>query len=222
MPAKMLAIVVAVSLFSAGSFLAAEELPLVCQDDFESGADAWEPTDASAWKIDQADRGKIYSQFKKRSKYDPPHRSPYNISLLKGHQVGDFVLTVDVLSTHPDYGHRDACLFFGYQDAGHFYYVHLGKVGDPHSNQIMIVDGKARTKISLTTTPGTHWDDNWHKVKIVRDVDDGRIDIFFDDMKKPALTANDKTFQHGRVGVGSFDDTTAWDNFRLEGVTVEK
>lgn len=189
---------------------------------FEDGADDWEPTDASAWKVKETDSGHVFSQFKKRSEYEPPHRSPYNRALLKEVVVSDFQIDVQVLSTHEDYGHRDVCLFFGYQDPAHFYYVHLGKQMDPHANQIFIVNESDRTKISTKTTEGTDWDDQWHHVRIVRDVESGSIEVFFDDMDEPVMTAKDKTFTWGRVGLGSFDDTGDWDEFELKGVKVEK
>ena len=39
-------------------------LPLVFEDDFEKGSEHWQPTDASAWKIIETDRGKVYNQHK--------------------------------------------------------------------------------------------------------------------------------------------------------------
>ncbi len=198
------------------------DLPLIYQDDFESGAAAWKPTDATAWKITKTDAGAVYSQFKKKSDYEPPHRSPYNVSLLKNIVVGDFDLVARVRSTHPDYGHRDVCLFFDYRDSAHFYYVHLGKKADDHANQIFIVNEAARKKISITSTDGTNWDDAWHTVKISRRIKDGSIKIYFDDMKIPVMTASDLHFTHGRVGLGSFDDTSDWDDIRLYGERVKK
>ncbi|HMC63346.1 MAG TPA: hypothetical protein VKI65_00250 [Gemmataceae bacterium] len=199
----------------------ATALPLVFQDDFENGADRWQPTDPKAWKIVETKRGKVYSQFQ-QSNYKPPHRSPLNFSLVKDVSVSDFVLEVKVRSTARDYPHRDVCLFFGYQHAAHFYYVHLGKKMDDHANQIFIVNGAPRKKISTKTTPGTNWDDEWHQVKIMRRVSDGTIAVYFDDMKKPVMTAKDKTFEAGQVGVGSFDDTGEWDDFKLRGERVKK
>ncbi len=216
-------VLVACFFLMVGGTVAAEDaLPVVFEEDFENGATHWEPTDAKAWKVKETDKGYVYSQFEKRSKYEPPHRSPYNISLLKEINVGDFVLDADVLSTHEDYGHRDVCLFFGYQDPAHFYYVHLGKKTDDHANQIFIVNDAPRTKISTKTTPGTNWDDQWHHVRIVRNAESGSIQIFFDDMETPVMTASDKTFVWGRVGIGSFDDTSDWDNIKLRGAKVEK
>ncbi len=204
--------------------LAAEkcDLPLVFEDDFEKGADHWQPTDPEAWRIVDTDQGKVYNQFK-NSKYQPPHRSPLNISLVKDVVVGDFVLEVKVQSTNHGAGaHQDMCLFFNYQDPAHFYYVHLGKRPDPNSSQIMIVNGAPRVMITKNKSPGVPWDKAWHQVKIVRKVADGTIEIYFDDMKKPMMIAEDKTFAHGQVGIGSFDDNGNWDDFRLCGKKVEK
>ncbi|MCA9143215.1 MAG: hypothetical protein KDB05_10535 [Planctomycetales bacterium] len=210
------------SLVNCAGVFAQDELPLIFEEGFENGAELWEPTDAKAWKIKETDKGNVFSQFEKRSKYEPPHRSPYNMALLKDIHVSDFVLDADVLSTHEDYGHRDVCLFFGYQDPAHFYYVHLGKKTDDHANQIFVVNDAPRTKISTKTTPGTNWDEQWHHVRIVRDTSSGSIEIFYDDMKTPVMTATDKTFLWGRVGVGSFDDTGDWDNIKLRGLKAEK
>jgi hypothetical protein len=132
------------------------------------------------------------------------------------------VLTAKVQSTHPDYGHRDAVVVFGYQDPAHFYYVHLGKQADDHANQIFIVNSDARKKISLTSTSGTNWDDNWHNVKVVRKVSGGAIEIYYDDMTKPVMTAKDETFKWGRIGVGTFDDTSDWDDIVVRGTKVEQ
>lgn len=210
------------SLCFAVNLAAEEQLPVVFEEDFEKGADHWQPTDDAAWKVEKTDKGNIFSQHKNRSDYKPPHRSPLNIALLKDVVVSDFTLDAKVKSTWPDYGHRDVCLFFGYQDPAHFYYVHLGKKADDHANQIFIVNDAPRTKISLTTTEGTDWDDEWHHVRVVRSVADGKIAIYFDDMKKPVMTAKDDHFKSGQIGIGSFDDTGVWDDIVLRGVQVKK
>lgn len=196
-----------------------EPLPLIIHEDFEAGAHRWQPTDPGAWKLVDGPTGKAYSQHQK-SDYKPPHRSPFNMSLLKDVTVGDFILDAHVQSTVQDYNHRDVCLFFGYQDPAHLYYVHLGKKTDDHANQIFIVNAADRTKISLQTTPGTDWDDNWHHVRIVRRTADGSIEVYFDDMDKPVMRAKDSTFTSGQVGVGTFDDTAVWDNVTLRGTLV--
>jgi hypothetical protein len=160
--------------------------------------------------------GSAYSQFR-MSKYTPPFRSPHNISLVKDVIVSDFILEAKLQSTAKDGPHRDMCLFFGYQDPAHFYYVHIAKKADDHANQIFIVNRAPRKKISVTSTLGTPWDDGWHKVKVARYITNGDIQVFFDDMKTPIMTTRDRTFTWGQVGAGSFDDTGNWADVRLRG-----
>jgi hypothetical protein len=192
----------------------ANKLPLILKDDFENGSDRWKPADPAAWKIIEGRGGHVYCQFQ-QSKYEPPHRSPINFSLIRDLSVSDFVLSAKARSTGRDYGHRDLCLFFGYQDPAHFYYVHFGKQTDEHANQIFIVNGAPRVKISTKTTSGTPWNDEWHQVKVARDDKSGDIRVFFDDLDTPAMTATDTTFRTGQVGIGSFDDTGDWDDVQL-------
>jgi hypothetical protein len=196
-----------------------KDLPLVFQDKFAAGAGAWQPTDPTAWKIIDAGSGKAFSQFK-QSTYKPPHRSPFNFALVKDVVVGDCVLEARVRSTTRDYPHRDVCLIFGHRDPAHFYYVHLGQKTDDHANQIFIVNGADRIKISTKTTDGTKWNDDWHRVRVARTVATGDIQVYFDDMKLPCMTATDKTFPSGRVGVGSFDDTADWTDVTVRGVKI--
>ena len=186
--------------------------PLLFHDDFAAGnATRWDPTDDSAWRVSKQGSNVIYALIKKESDYTPPVRSPLNRSLINDLTVGSFVLDVRLQSTTADYPHRSLCLFFGYQDDAHLYYVHFGKVADDHANQVFIVNGEPRKKISTTSTPGTNWDDDWHHARIMRDVTTGSIRVYFDDMDVPVMTAKDDTFTWGRVGVGSFDDTGNFD-----------
>jgi len=196
----------------------AEEMPLVFEADFEDGKlDAWEAADAKAWRIEDVLGGKALALFGK-SDYKPQVRSPLNLNLIKDISVGSFVLELKTLSTTKDYAHRDLCLFFGHQDPSHFYYVHIANKSDAHSNSIFLVDGKARVSIAKTRTEGTKWDDNWHTVRLVRDVESGTIEVFFDDRPEPIMTAVDRRLVWGRVGVGSFDDTGRFDDIRLWGI----
>ncbi len=195
-------------------------LPLIFSDDFESGsAEHWSPTDPAAWKITKTDAGTVYSQFAK-SNTKTPVRSPFNRSMIKDVTVSDFVLDVKLQSTVKDYDHRDMCLFFGYQDPAHLYYVHLGKKTDDHANQIFIVNNADRKKISTKTSSGTNWTDDWHHARLVRDVKSGSIKVFFDNMNESIMEATDSTFTWGQVGVGTFDDTGNFDDAFLFGTKV--
>lgn len=209
--------------------LQAEELRLLVEDSFEGDLSLWKLSDPEGaeptWQITpsiEATKPNHVLRSQGGSKFEPPHRSPWNIALLKDTVVGDCEITVLVQNTNYDAGdHRDLCIFWGYQDPAHLYYVHLGAKPDPHSCQIFIVNDADRTKITDKKSAGTQWDRGWHDVKVVRNVESGDIAVYFDDMQEPVMTANDKTFTWGRVGVGTFDDNGNFDDFQLRGVKVE-
>lgn len=211
------------------SAVRAAELPLLLEDTFEGDLNRWHMSDpegeSPTWTVITATESKADNhalRSKGGSKYAPPHRSPWNIALLVEPVVSDFELSARVQNTNYDAGdHRDLCLFWGYQDPAHFYYVHLGAKPDPHSCQIFIVDGADRKMITDKKSPGTPWDRGWHDVKVTRDTKSGDIKVFFDDMNEPVMTANDKTFAWGRVGLGTFDDNGNFDDFKLKGVAVK-
>src|SRR4051794_17677815 len=116
------------------------KLPLLFEDDFEKGADRWQPGDAKAWRVADLSGNKVFEQFQ-ASKIKTPHRSPFNYALVKDLSVGDVVLEAKLKSTVKDYGHRDMCLFFGWQDPAHHYYVHMAREMDDRAHQIFIVNG---------------------------------------------------------------------------------
>jgi len=192
----------------------------VYETEFSSTND-WQFVD-DGWKQKKVEGGEVLSLHKKKSSYKPTVRSPTHIALLKEKKFKDFRLDVRIYSTHKDYGHRDVCLFFGYNSPTEYYYVHLGKVMDDRCNQIFVVNNADRSKISTMTSTGTNWDGNWHDVRIERDTISGEIRVYFDDMWNPVMTANDKSFVEGQIGLGSFDDTAEFDNLRVSGPTVVK
>ncbi len=199
----------------------AEPLPLLFSEDFSGDLSQWQPTDAKKWKLTTVDDNQVYELLGK-SAYEPPHRSPHSIALRKDLLVGSFELTARIQTTQTTRGHRDLCFFFNYQGPSKFYYVHLGEAPDPHSSQIFIVNDADRTAITKSKT-GVPWKDGqWHKLKIIRDVDSGRIEVFFDDMEKPIKSATDKTFTWGQIGIGSFDDQGYFDDLTLHGTIVKR
>lgn len=208
-----------IALASLSPLSAAEpetDLPLVFSDDFEEGHANWEVTDPAAWTHREVDGNKVFGINSRTNDYKPEVRSPHHIALIKDVEVADFVLTFRVRSTKDTGDHRDCCVFFSHQGPKRFYYAHLGAKPDPHSGQIMIVDNAPRKAMTENETP-IPWSDGWHSVKVVRDSEKGTIEVYFDDMEKPVMSTEDKTFGKGRVGIGSFDDMNDFDDVKLWG-----
>ncbi|MEM8527596.1 MAG: hypothetical protein AAGG68_23340 [Bacteroidota bacterium] len=203
-------------LFCINSFAQTNNLPLLFEADFSknSSINGFECTDFSAWRINiEAETLELFGE----SQYQPRVRSPRNIAILRDYKVGDFVLELDLKQTGREYGHRDMCLFFGMKDASNFYYVHLASKADDHAHSIFLVNDEPRKSIAQKRTDGIVWGDDWHHVKIIRTLEDGTVEVYFDDMKTPIMQAKDQHFDFGYIGFGSFDDTGMIDNIKLYG-----
>ena len=191
---------------------------LVYESSFDTpdAVDAFVFTDPDAWRYAKTEDNNGYLELHQQSAYEPTHRSPLNIALIKVGRVESFVLEVDLMQHGREYGHRDMCVFFGFNDPEHFYYTHMATKADNNAHQIMVVNGAPRTPITAERTAGADWGNNaWRYIRVVRDASTGQIAVYFNDMDKPAQVATDKTFQSGYVGFGSFDDVGRVDNIRL-------
>ncbi len=182
--------------------------------------------DPAVWKISKQD-GNSFLELFGQSKYSPKHRSPFNIALLADKVFGDFILDVELQSTVKPYNHQDMCLFFGFDATNKYYYTHIAVKPDPikpesHAHDIFIVNDAPRLAIAKEVSSGVTWgQDTWHKVRLERKLADGTIQVYFDDLTKPIMRAEDKTFGAGYIGFGSFDDLGKIDNIKIYGPSME-
>lgn len=219
------ATMMALSLPAFGESDVFEERPFAFESDFSQATslEGWFATEPTMWKLvdSKSAQGQALQLSGQSKTYKPPFRSPFSILLLKDHILGDFTLTAKVKTLQTSRGHRDLCIFWGWQDPANFYYAHFGEKKDPNSSQVFIVNDNPRTPITKKNVGGIPWqEDHWHEVKVVRDVSKGTIDIYFDDMETPVKSALDKTFRWGLVGLGSFDDLGLWDDIKIDGVAI--
>jgi hypothetical protein len=189
--------------------------------DRESALKEFTMTDPRAWRFVRTN-DTAAMELHQQSQYKPVVRSPVNIALIADHLFGDFVLDVDLIQTGREYGHRDMCLFFGFQSPTNFYYTHIATAADKNAHNVFIVNGAPRTNIARETTKGVNWGLGvWHRARLERKVADGAIRVYFDDMTKPIMVAEDRSFGTGQIGFGSFDDTGMVDNIRIWGPSAE-
>ncbi len=165
--------------------------------------------DEAIWSVDGDEL-----VFTEGSTYTPPHRSPRAIALFPMLVGGSYVIEVQAQQTGRDYGHRDLCVFFDWQNPAQFGYCHLATEADPNSHHIQIVDNTQRTPCTTWRTEGVDWGrGNWHDLRIERDGNAGTIRAFFDgDL---VLEGADTRFSGGRIGLGSFDDQGRFRNLRV-------
>lgn len=204
-------LVICLAIFTLATGAFAETPKVVFEENFEGGIDRWELLDPDTWKLTDRSGNHTFEITKRESDYRPPVRSPGHVALIKDLELESFEISFRVRSTMDTGNHRDCCVFFAYQDNQHFYYVHLGAKPDPASGQIMIVNKAPRLALTKNSNL-TPWDDQWHKVRVVRRMPVGTIEVYFDAMEKPLMSVVDKTFAKGRIGIGSFDDMNEFDD----------
>ena len=171
-----------------------------CLDDFVF-------TDGAKWRMHEGEHAPAL-ELTGRSDYRPPHRSPLSIALIERIEVADFDLDVDLLQTGRNYGHRDLCLFFGLQSKSRFYYTHLATSPDQNAHNVFVVNDAPRANLIAPREHGIDWGrDVWHNVHVERRVTEGTVKVYWDHGAEPVLVAEDRSFEWGRVGFGSFDDS---------------
>ncbi|WP_193212421.1 hypothetical protein [Luteolibacter marinus] len=179
----------------------------------------WIPADPAAWQWTGTGADAVLHLIA-QSSTKPKFRSPLNLAWLSGREWKDFTLTAEVRLTKFDAGNNDLCIAFGRSDENRFYYAHLGEKADEPHHQIHLVDNADRRPITTYRTTGTPWQKGkWHRVKIVRNTATGDIGVWFDDMKRPVLTARDKTLEWGQIGLGSFDDLGEFRHVKIRGTS---
>jgi hypothetical protein len=183
-------------------------------------------TDPKVWRLAR-DGANTSLELFGQSAYKPKHRSPFNIALVADRVFGDFVLEVELQSTVKPYNHQDMCVFFGFEATNKFYYAHIAVKPDPikaesHAHDIFIVNDAPRLALAKETSAGVTWGkDVWHKLRLERKQAEGTIKVYFDDMTRPIMWGEDKTFGSGYIGFGSFDDMGKIDNIKIWGPSMQ-
>lgn len=146
-----------------------------------------------------------------------PIRKPAEWAILRGAPVGNVVVDVEARADAPvSRMGRDVLIYFGYQSPTRFYYAHLSNETTPPHNGIFLVNDADRLRIDDGTGIPRLMDDQWHHVRLERDVDSGAIRVYLDGMDAPLLQATDTTLRTGRIGFGSFDDPASFRAVRIQ------
>jgi hypothetical protein len=182
------------------------------RDDFEgTNLAPWEFPHPEDWVVRAEAGNRLLHMLRNREPGVP--RRPLQFARLKKVKVGSFVFETRVRREG-----NSMIVVFNYVDTLHFYYTHLSVdrgTEQPVHNGLFIVNGEPRKRIAGTEASPALPDREWHKVRVVRDVPSGSIEVFLDDQKPPLFSVIDRTFACGQIGIGSFDETGDFDDIKL-------
>jgi hypothetical protein len=181
-------------------------------DNFSSGSlDRWQLPYPEDWVIGA--EGPLHFLHMLRDREPLVPRRPVQFAVLKGANVGSFTFQARVRREK-----KSLLIVFNYVDTLHFYYTHLSV--DPGTkvavhNGIFIVDGGERRRIGGLEAAPALPDQNWHKIRVQRDIQPPSVQVFVDAEQSPRFSVYDSTFTCGQVGIGSFDETGDFAEVRL-------
>lgn len=180
----------------------------------------WRAPIAADWKVEKIGGSEVVSLLVPRPALQPRRPSQFLVA-----ETPDYLrVTVEgEMKPEPkEARNRRTSLMIAYawRDEDHFLYAHLS-VDSPEKvavhNGIFKVDGGDRVRISPATGPASLTHEGWHKVKLAYDGASGKVEVWVDGKTSPALTAVDRTFGAGKVGIGSFFDMGQFRNIRISG-----
>jgi hypothetical protein len=117
---------------------------------------------------------------------------------------------------------RSLILVYAWQDDAHYNYAHMSSdeaAKQNVHNGMFHVFGGERVRMSPLDGPASFTTEDWVPVKLVFDGESGRCYVEVNGKRNPSLEAVDLSLRWGRVGMGSFDETGDFRNFRITGET---
>jgi len=186
--------------------------------------DDWVFRTPELWRIArEGDRRFLQMAVPPERPMPPGVRRPQEYAVYAPYEFRGFSLSIRVrVDRDPSVVRRDAVILFGWQDDTHFYYAHLSGATDEWHNALIRVDGQKRVSLIPPgkRPPPTITDAGWHKVDVLRNAGTGMIEVYvdaYDEAALPVFRVVDRTYEWGRIGVGSFDDHASFAQIRLEG-----
>jgi len=169
----------------------------------------WEPLNADRWAVvsdgDDLRYGIMTSSY---SNLTGSRLGEY--SLIKNKTYDDFVFEAKVKSTENFTSNisADYAVLFDYQDSNNYYYMMFNAYAS-NTELFKIVNGSRQ--LIATASNLAIPDNTYHVVKIERTGDN--INVMFDNTQ--ILEAVDSQFDSGRVGIGSYNDASLWDDITV-------
>ncbi len=176
----------------------------------------WTVPEASDWQIQKDGDAEVLRLQTARGPVPGPRR-PIQFALSDMPDAREATVEADIQPLK-----RSVIIVYAYQDEAHFNYAHLSTdtaQKQPVHNGIFHVFGGERVRISSQAGPASFPAINrWYHVKLVFNGTTGSVDVSVDNQAIPALHAVDLSLTHGKVGIGSFDETGEFKNVKLTGV----
>ena len=168
-----------------------------------------------SWKI-SGDRHNYFMNFPEKINHADSTGRPNTLAILSSHMYSDFIMELDIMTTGEGQADRGICIVYGFKDTSNYYYIRLASIAGEDSHNVFLVNKTVLTKISAKTSESINLENNkWHKVKVIRNILEKTITVYFNDMINPVMKAKDRTLIMGYIGFGSAGSAGKIDNINI-------
>ena len=186
---------------------------LMAADSIGAFGQKWTVQSASDWAVEN-------NALRLKVSAEPPAgqpRRPTKFALLESKPYSKVTVDVEVKRNA-----RSVIVVYAWQDDVHYNYAHISSdaaaTQNVHNGMFHIFGGE-RARISSLDGPASLTTQDWTPVKLVYDGESGRCYVEVNGKRNPSLEAVDLSLRWGRVGLGSFNETGDFRNFRVTGET---
>ncbi len=186
----------------------------------DKSTDDFEFSDASKWLISK--NGKPGKSLKclGTGAYTSAHEGPSVVAVLKGIELKDFVVEMDVVQNGKDFNLLDFCIFFGIEDKENYYYAQIASKADRKSHNVFMVEGDKPVRLGQVQEEGVIWRmKEWQRVRVERSSADRSLKVYFEDQL--VLQTTDENLDQGLIGFGSTSSALKIDNLKVSAPTFE-
>ncbi len=185
--------------------------------DIEGLGYQWAVQDAADWSVTK-DGGTAVMHLLRKGEPGVPRR-PTKFAIAETPMFRKVTVEVEMLREG-----RSLIIVYGWQDKDHWNYAHVSsdeaKKQNVHNGMFHVFGGE-RVRISSLDGPSSFAETPaWTPVKLVFDGESGRCHVEVNGRRNPSLEAVDLSLRHGRVGLGSFNETGSFRNLRIQGEPV--
>ncbi|MFT3740682.1 MAG: hypothetical protein QM786_18175 [Breznakibacter sp.] len=139
---------------------------------------------------------------------------PSEMALIKGLEVGDFVMEFDFVQRGKDFNLRDVCVIYGYADANTFYFAQAASEETKYTHNTFSVENGKPRKIGTSRNQGVLWDyEKWQSVVLVRQTATRSVQLYVDGQLVVETAADEG--RSGLIGIGTFGSEFKVDNLKV-------
>ncbi len=135
--------------------------------------------------------------------------------VINNHELGSFIMEVDVMQTPSYYNLVHLDILFGYKSDSQFCYAQLASRANRFVHNLFVKKGDEAVRVLDKQDKGVAWGfEKWHSVRVERYVEQKSVKVFVDD-RLIFESDDERLMQPGLVGLGNSGDCFKIDNLKI-------